>query len=219
MRKVWKSAQYGTLTASKFNLLVTAKNLSEKAIKNLRELQQMGVTLIAVPPAHNELTQQGIKATLVDDSTKGVFPYPKTGIASWVTQALVAISPEDRATIKEAGIRVIHGVFTEFEAVTTGRVKGSVTYNIKDVLEKGMEGGRIAMTSAYQLEEVVAYFEANNGQITEELYEAIGVNYAVTTCQVIMQHTTFQMTSLATSLSTSDTVLNKYRKERVTTTA
>ncbi len=216
MRKV---VNFGILKASAMTMIITAKHLSNNAIKQIRRAEKAGIKILVTPSLFKALENQGFKMTSfmsMDESVKTVLSYPKSGIPSWVTSAIVTTTSADRDTVARASKKVIHLVFTELEEATTSEVEGVVTYNITDVLNKGVDGGRITMTHSSQLEEVLDIFETNNWQITEDAYTALATKYGVRTSEAIIAYQTSVKENLEQFVPEADAVVAKYRKKGVT---
>lgn len=201
-------------------MIITAKHISNNGLKQIRRAEKAGIKIFVTPSLSKALLgNKGIKMTsfmTVDESVKTTLTYPKSGIPSWVTSAIVATTSVDRDAVTTAGRRVIHMIFTELEEATTSEVEGVVTYNITDVLNKGVDGGRITMTHSSQLEEVLDTMETNNWQITEEVYEAFATSYGVRTSKAIIAYVTSVVNNLESFVPEVKATLAKYRKKGVT---
>lgn len=200
-----KKAVVGSVRFSGMNILVLGVGLSAAAIDQLKRASDKGLVINGSKRLMEELKERGIKVKAFDDQlVSNLLQYPKTGLPTSLVEAITATSTEDLAKLPKNG--TIHVIFTELENITDGLENKTVSHNITDALNKGIQGGRITMTNADQLEAFLDIADKKK-ELSEDLFYAIGTRNAAATWQALESHYRSVADYMAPEVKSAEAVL------------
>jgi len=216
-----------TLRTVGMTIAAFGKSFDDSTIAQIKRAKGMKMNILTEPKVAHEL--QGVVKTYSDLAVGGNFTeeiasavktFSKSGVPSYLGLAITMDVYNEEAMIAVGIKHPVHIVFVN-ESKTNNTVKNitsaidvfeTVPFNQIDALTKGVQGGRIIVTNAKELEMVLDTLEASNGQISQEVYKNLTTSSwtkAGTTLESLWQKFTNSITPF---VKTAKEKLKSYRK-------
>ncbi len=182
-------------TKGSIQALVMGTAVSPEMVHELNRLSKLGGKIEASPKVYNLLANAGVKNQDFTKTEDGVVMhqgYPKSGfplgMMARITSFDVTKGKDQKIPFNIVVVEIAETAGVVSEGEPFSEVQNALHYNSIAAATTAANAGKIVYTSAKKLKEVNDYIE-KNGEITEEMYEALAKRYFYTTMKAIARWT------------------------------